>query len=90
MFNARIDRFDVHNYWAKKGWEFPPVSNCDFCFHHKDIQQQRQAELYPERFQWWQQWEEVTGQTFGERPIADIVAQPLLDVFEDQPCYCTD
>lgn len=90
LFNARIDTFDVYNYWTKKGWEFPAISNCDFCFHHRDVQQQRQAELYPERVQWWINWEKETGQTFGKRSMEQILSQPLLDVYEDEPCYCTD
>lgn len=75
----------------KDKWVYPEISNCRFCFHHRDIEQQRQAELKPENLQWWLEQEEKTGHTFGKRPLKTILAQPLLDVYGDQePCHCTD
>lgn len=91
LFTARIDRLQVYRFWQKKGWEFPEVSNCRFCFHHTDIQQQRQAELEPENLQWWLDMESKVGATFGKRPLNEILSQPLLDVYNSQPtCHCTD
>ena len=91
MYQQGISRLDVAKYWLEKGWQFPEISNCRFCFHHRDIEQQRQAELEPENLQWWLEQEEKTGHTFGKRPLKDILAQPLLDVFGDrEPCHCTD
>lgn len=90
MHENHIDSLDVAKYWLNKGWQFPEVSNCRFCFHHRDLQQQRQAELEPENLTWWLDWEQRTGKTFGDRALADILRQPLLNVFDDAPCHCTD
>jgi len=90
MYENRIDRLDVAKYWLEKGWIFPEISNCRFCFHHKDIEQQRQAELEPDNLKWWLEQEEKSGHTFGKRPLKQILDQPLLDVFDHKPCHCTD
>jgi hypothetical protein len=90
MHEHCIDRLDVAKYWLNKGWQFPEISNCRFCFHHRDIEQQRQAQLEPDNLQWWLEQEEKSGHTFGKRPLKQILEQPLLDVFEDLPCNCTD
>lgn len=91
MYENRIDKIDVARFWLEKGWVFPEISNCDFCFHHRDIQQQRQYDLYPDRAQWWIDLES-SGHTFGERPLKNILAQPLLNVFDGDAnlCHCTD
>jgi hypothetical protein len=90
MFDAGISSLDVAKYWLEKGWVFPEVSNCRFCFHHRDIQQQRQAELEPENLQWWIDMEEKAGKTFGNRSLKSILQQPLLNVYDEKPCNCTD
>jgi hypothetical protein len=91
MHEYGISKLEVAKYWLEKGWQFPEVSNCRFCFHHRDIEQQRQAELEPDNLQWWLEQEEKTGHTFGKRPLKDILAQPLLDVYGDrESCHCTD
>ena len=91
MYEYGISKLDVAKYWLEKGWQFPEISNCRFCFHHRDIEQQRQAELEPENLQWWLEQEEKTGHTFGKRSLKNIIAQPLLDVYGDrEPCHCTD
>ena len=90
MYEAGISQLDVAKYWLEKGWQFPEISNCRFCFHHRDLEQQRQAELEPENLQWWLGMEEKIGHTFGKRPLKDILQQPLLDVYEQKPCHCTD
>jgi hypothetical protein len=91
MYEHGISKLDVAKYWLEKGWQFPEVSNCRFCFNHRDIEQQRQAELEPDNLQWWLEQEEKTGHTFGKRPLKNIISQPLLDVYGDrEPCHCTD
>jgi hypothetical protein len=91
MYEHGISKLDVAKYWLDKGWQFPEISNCRFCFHHRDIEQQRQAELEPDNLQWWLEQEEKTGHTFGKRPLKNILTQPLLDVYGDrEPCHCTD
>lgn len=91
MYEHGISKLDVAKYWMEKGWQFPEISNCRFCFHHRDIEQQRQAELETENLQWWLEQEEKTGHSFGKRPLKQILAQPLLDVYGDrEPCHCTD
>jgi len=90
MHEHGISRLDVAKYWLEKGWQFPEISNCRFCFHHRDIEQQRQAQLEPENLQWWLGQEEKIGHTFGNRPLKNILAQPLLAVYDEAPCHCTD
>lgn len=83
----------VAKFWLEKEWKFPEVSNCDFCFHHKPVQQQRQQELYPERSQWWMDWEKKTGRSFGDVSLETIFQQPLFDVFDQESeslCACSD
>lgn len=92
LYEDKITKELVKDYWEKKGWLFPSVSNCDFCFHHRPIQQQIQASLYPERAKWWAKIEQNTGHTFNKQSIESILAQTILDnVFDDiQSCSCTD
>lgn len=91
LYEDRIIHDDVRQFWQRKGWEFPDVSNCRFCFHHTEVQLQRQAVAEPDNAQWWLDMERKTGKRFGKRPLADIFAQSILDVFGDQPsCFCTD
>lgn len=90
LFTGGVTRNDVVSFWDKKGWQFPDISNCRFCFHHRDIEQQRQAKLEPENLQWWLGMESEVGSSFGRRPLQDILAQPLLDVYDQAPCHCTD
>jgi hypothetical protein len=91
MYENRIDKIDVSKFWLEKGWVFPEISNCDFCFHHRDLQQQRQYALHPDRAKWWVDLE-ASGHFFGDRPLKSILAQPLLNVFDDEAnlCHCTD
>jgi hypothetical protein len=93
LYEERIDKWQVAKYWDKKGWKFPAVSNCDFCFHHRDKQQQRQFELYPDRAKWWMDLEAEIGHHCGDRPLQQIIDQTLLPVFDgddENPCHCTD
>jgi len=90
MYEHKISSLDVTKYWLEKGWQYPEVSNCSFCFHHRDVQQQRQAQLQPEKLQWWLAQEKKVGHTFGKRPLEQIISQPLLDVYDHAPCHCTD
>ncbi|NJL03277.1 MAG: hypothetical protein HC910_22910 [Spirulinaceae cyanobacterium SM2_1_0] len=85
---------DVARYWQRRGWEWPLVSNCDFCFFHRPAQQRHQAERYPERAQWWIRKEQQVGATFGDKALADILSPDQLDLFEPDlgqfACACTD
>lgn len=89
MFDAGISKLDVAKYWLEKGWQFPEISNCRFCFHHRDIEQQKQAQIEPANLQWWLEQEEKSGHTFGKRPLVDILAQPSQNI-HNAPCHCTD
>ncbi|MBD2161380.1 hypothetical protein H6F46_11835 [Limnothrix sp. FACHB-1083] len=90
LYQDRITRDQVNRFWVQKGWQFPEISNCRFCFHHRPIEQQRQAELEPANLQWWLDMERVTGNRFGKHSLQDIISQALLDVFDHKPCHCTD
>lgn len=92
MYETGITSEDVKDYWNRKNWVFPSISNCDFCFHHRPIQQQIQAKMYPERAEWWLDIESKTGSTFGKESLEKILRQTTLDIYEDNQsmCHCTD
>lgn len=92
LYEDRVTHAMVREFWTRKGWVFPEISNCRFCFHHTAIQLQRQAVLEPDNLDWWIDQEARTGATFGDQSMADILRQPVLDVFQDQKvsCFCGD
>lgn len=94
LYENQITKSDVKAYWDAKGWEFPKVSNCDFCFHHKAIQQQIQNASYPERAKWWIDLEAQTGSTFGKTSLQNVLSQLLMprifDTDDEPMCHCTD
>lgn len=89
MYEARIDHRMVKEFWKNKGWQFPEISNCRFCFNHTSTQQQRQAILEPANLQAWLEMESVTGKTFQDAGLADILRQPLLDVYGSGEIFCS-
>lgn len=90
LYQDRITNDVIRSYWDRRGWDFPEISNCRFCPFHTDVQLQRQAIDHPENLQWWLEIESMTGNTFGDRPLVDRLQQPLLDVFWEKSCSCTD
>lgn len=92
LYEDRVTHDMVRKFWTNKGWMFPEISNCRFCFHHTAIQLQRQAVLEPENLTWWLEQEKRIGSTFGDRPLSKILDQSILDVFDDNKasCFCTD
>ena len=94
LYRAGVDKADVARFWAAKGWEWPIVSNCDFCFFHRTAEQQHQALHYPDRAAWWIKMEEYARATWGDRPLVDILDDGQLDLFGDDleqfSCACTD
>jgi hypothetical protein len=93
MYEDRITKLDVNKFWIDKGWEFASISNCDFCFHHRPIQQQVQVQMYPERAQWWIDMEDKAQASFGKSPLKSILSQGVLDIYDDSDqsmCHCTD
>lgn len=94
LYQDKITKQDVQKFWDDKKWVFPAISNCNFCFHHREFQQQVQASKYPERAQWWIDMETKAQSSFNsKKKLTSILSQGVLDVFEDieQPmCHCTD
>lgn len=92
LYQGRVTHAMIREFWQRKGWVFPEISNCRFCFHHTAIQLQRQATLEPANLDWWLDQESRTGATFGDQPLAEILRQPVLPVFDDQKasCFCGD
>lgn len=94
MARGGVTKADVARYWQRRGWEWPLVSNCDFCFFHRAPEQRHQADRYPERAQWWIEKERQVGATFGDKPLANILSPEQLDLFEADlgqfACACTD
>lgn len=92
LYHDRITHDDVRHFWQREGWVFPGVSNCRFCFHHTEVQLQRQALTEPENLQWWLEMERRVSKTFGRRPLNEILQQPVLGVFDElsTSCFCSD
>lgn len=94
LIEDKIDRIDVLKFWQEKagGWQFPSVSNCDFCYFHSVEENRRQAEMYPERFDWWKQQETKIGKTWDEDYSYQDIDNPDLSI-QRLPlfaCHCTD
>lgn len=93
-----IDKFDVIKYWLERGWVFPNVSNCDFCFFHRKEEHVEQQKAYPERSIWWIEQEKTLSGKKGkeitfhkEMTMQDIIHGSSTPLFnEDDPCACTD
>ena len=94
MARDRVTKQDVVRFWERKGWQWPTVSNCDFCFFHRGPEHRHQALLHPERAQWWIDFEKEVGATFGDRPLWEILDPTQEDLFtpdlEQFACACTD
>lgn len=89
MFLGGVTNYDVISYWQKRGWVWPEVSNCDFCYLHQSDETRRQAELYPDRVQWWAGMENKIGKTFAKgASYAQILKGAETPLFDD--CECTD
>ena len=74
MWHDYIERQDVVSFWNKKGWVFPEVSNCDYCFFHRSAEQKYQYSKNPERAEWWMFHEHMLGHTFRkESSLSDLL-----------------
>jgi hypothetical protein len=93
LYDNRIDKTIINRFWERKGWQFPAVSNCRFCFFHSDIQLQFQARVEPDNLQWWLDMEQQVGHAFGKRNLMSRLEQPwLFDLSGNtqHQCLCTD
>jgi len=93
LIENNINHFDVIKFWNDKGWHFPSISNCDFCFFHTKKQLSEQRDKFPERFNWWEKKENQFNHTFGDKPINEITRYSQLILFDDETlvnCSCTD
>jgi len=91
LYEHRIDRQIITEYWNRKGWVFPEISNCRFCFFHSDFQLQVQAQREPSNLEWWLDMESKLGYSFGKRPLKERLEQPLLfNMNDEEKCLCTD
>lgn len=98
LIDNKITNQMIVNFWKQEKWEFPEISNCDFCFFHRINELQRMKDLYPERIKWWIEMEEKIGATFNKNfkmrdiddPQTSILELPLFSYSEDFNCNCTD
>lgn len=91
LIDNHVSRTDVLKYWLSKGWSFPSVSNCDFCFFHSVKENREQLEKYPERFKWWESQEEGGRQWNNEYSYSEL--RDSSDSIKELPlfsCHCTD
>jgi hypothetical protein len=91
LYNDRVTRDDIDRYFDTLGWDYPVVSNCDYCFFHRKHQQIEQYKQYPDRANWWVDFEIESEFTFGKSALIDI----LDDVASDHhsagsSCLCSD
>lgn len=90
LFENNITHDIIKEYWSNKGWIFPEISNCDFCFFHKKEELKRQLELYPERFDWWATKEIETGGYFSKSIVYSDFINLDSSLEDDFDCNCTD
>lgn len=95
LIENNVNHQQIIKFWEQKGWDFPLVSNCDFCFFHRYQEQRTQLEKYPERFQWWIDQEETIGGTFKKEFSYKQIQSPEFSIsqtplFNNILCNCTD
>lgn len=93
LFSAGINQLNVMRFWYKKGWEFPKISNCSYCFFHTAEQQRLQHSMHPNKRHWWEEWEKKVDANFGDRPLTQILDGTPIEEQLDGPlfsCMCTD
>jgi hypothetical protein len=91
MFSDFVTKNQVNLYWENRGWEFPEVSNCDFCFFHTAAELRKQKEMYPSRAEWPLRMEKEIGARFNKRAsVADIFAGKSTPIIQEGCSACTD
>ena len=77
LYDNKITKKEVEEYWKSQGYIFPEVSNCDYCFFHTPDQITKQYSRYPQRHTWWKEKENEIGAKF-------------LNPNNTKSCQCTD
>lgn len=90
LFEDNVYKEDVVKYWIKKGWKFPDISNCDYCFFHTKHEIEKQLLNHPERFNWWCDKEKENGYTFKNKQNYLSFINTDNNVEEEFDCNCTD
>jgi hypothetical protein len=92
LIENNITHETIVKYWKDQNWVFPSVSNCDFCFNHTPQQLREQKELFPNRFQWWEDQETKLNKTFGSKSINQVISDYSKgnNVIPAFNCACTD
>jgi hypothetical protein len=97
LWEHGIKNHEIRTFWEQKGWVFPDVSNCDFCFFHTRNEHLKQFSQHPERAEWWIEAEKFTGHTFLKNtPIEEILdtentlSFEYENEYENLHCACTD
>lgn len=93
LFHHHINEQEIISFWKDKGWIFPRVSNCDYCFFHKSSELRLQHQYFPERSKFCLSLEQETNSTFGAKSLFDILNPAQLDLFykqENSSCLCSD
>lgn len=95
LVENNIEHRHVIDYWDKRGWRFPSVSNCDFCFFHRYHEHQSQIQNHKSRINWWIDQEKKMGKTFlnshSYEEIKDYrVSIKNTPLFSGALCSCTD
>lgn len=100
MVYAGVTKAEVHTYWRKQNWglKLPdvmdenPLGNCDGCFLKSESQRAHLAQEEPERFAWWQGWEERLGKQFARgssyQELAEFVRGKNLTQLDQAGILC--
>jgi hypothetical protein len=89
LYNDGIAKDFIDEYWKEQPFVFPLVSNCRFCFNHTDLELAQQYQENPALATWWAETEEITGHTYGTRPIMERIRTPQSGQ-RKAICHCTD
>ena len=84
---------EIKAFWKDKGWIFPSVSNCDFCFFHQQSELRQQYLRDPERARLWCSLETEAKASFGKAKLNKILNPQQLELFDKETilsCFCSD
>jgi len=69
LIQERVVKADIHAYWAKRGVDFPEVSNCVGCFHKAPPVINAQFAIEPEKMRWFANAEKLGMGTWHDTKV---------------------
>lgn len=96
LWDFKITKADVMRFWSQQGFDLrihSNLGNCDFCFLKGRNKKISQANLMPERLQWWIDMEAKYASRFcNDYSMEQLKTQALQpSLFDDTiDCFCGD